>query len=719
MEEAAAHAVFGYYTAALVATACIAVTSSIQFILIGMRQQRDRLYLSYAFLCLCIAGLAFFNALLGLAQAQHRAVEMLRGMCGAAALSFPFFFTFVSGYTGRPLKRRTLGVITAVCLGFAVLNQLAPGTMFYAHISGIQAAELPWGEWVTKINGVPSPLGWTFHLLTYLAFAWALAMVAMQFRRGDRQPAMLLGLCLTIQFAALLWGDIAIDLMGMPYPYVDAFSFLPFVLLMGLSMASQLHQRTMQLEQTTRRLRAEANTREQAELSLRHLAYHDVLTGLPNRLRIVDLIAETATGARRTRSHCAAMVIDLDNFKTINDALGHHVGDRMLEAVADRLLAAVPAGAVLGRLGGDEFMVVVENLATDGEDAGLQAQQIAQDVRARLGAPMSVDSNVLSVGASVGVALYSGRDGDAPDVIRRADIALYRAKAAGRNTVRLFEPEMQSVADERLELERGLRAAVESLGSETSFQLHFQPQVDVSGRRLGAEALLRWRHPTMGEVAPSIFIEIAEETGLIHVLGEWVIAQACARIREWDAGRVDFGEHLAVNVSPWQLAHPDFVSRIENLVREAGVQPGRITLELTESALLQGFEAALQTMYALAGIGFRLALDDFGTGYSSLSYLSQLPLHELKIDRSFICGLRPEAPSPLASFIVDVGRRLGMTTIAEGVESENQRATLEALGCDGLQGYLICRPLPAGAFVAWLEQHEGARHVLRADERGG
>lgn len=718
MGETAAHAVFGYYTAALVATACIAVTSSIQFILIGMRQQRDRLYLSYAMLCLCIAGLAFFNALLGLAQNQQHAVEMLRAMCTFAALSFPFFFTFVGCYTGRPLRQRTLGIITAVCLGFALFNQISPGTMFYSHISGMQASELPWGEWVTRLNGIPSPLGWTFHLLTYLAFAWALAMVTMQFRRGDRMPAMLLGLCLSIQFAALLWGDIVIDLMGMPYPYVDAFSFLPFVLLMGLSMASQLHQRTMQLEQTTRRLRAEASTREEAELSLRHLAYHDALTGLPNRLRILDMIAESATGARRTRSHCAAMVIDLDNFKTINDALGHRVGDRMLEAVADRLLACAPPDAVLGRLGGDEFMVVVEHLPADVGAAATQAQQIAQDVRTRLTAPISIDSNVLSVGASVGVALFSGRNGDAPDVIRRADIALYRAKAAGRNAVRLFEPEMQSVADERLELERGLRAAVESLGSHTSFQLHFQPQLSVDGRLLGAEALLRWRHPTLGEVTPDVFIPIAEETGLIHALGAWVVGESCTRIREWDARRVDFGEHLAVNVSPWQLAHPDFVDRTEKLVREAGVQPGRITLELTESALLQGFEAALQTMYALAGIGFRLALDDFGTGYSSLSYLSQLPLHELKIDRSFVCGLRPEAPSPLASFIVDVGRRLGMTTIAEGVESESQRATLDALGCDGLQGYLVCPPLPADAFVAWLERRERTTTALRTEERG-
>ena len=709
MGEAAGHAIFGYYTAALVATACIAVTSSVQFVIIGLRQQRDRLYLSYAMLCLCIAGLAFFNALLGLSQNASHGVEMLRAMCTAAAVSFPFFFTFVGTYTGRPLRARPLLIITTVSAAFVAYNLVAPGTMLFSRVSGMQAGELPWGEWVSKLNGLPSPIGWTFHLLTYIAFSWALLMVVLQFRRGERVPAVLLGLCLLTQFSALLWGDIVIDLMGMPYPYVDAFSFLPFVLLMGLSMASQLHLRTMQLEQTTQHLRAEADTRQQAELSLRHLAYHDSLTGLPNRLRVLEMIAEAAASARHHRRACAALVIDLDNFKTINDALGHHVGDRMLEAVSDRLLAASPPDAALGRLGGDEFVVVLDALPDDPGTAASRALDIAQDVRARLAAPLAVDSRVLAIGASIGVTLFTGRDGAPQDVLRRADIALYRAKAAGRNAVRLFEPEMQDAADERLELERGLRAAVEHMGSESSFQLHFQPQLGMDGRLLGAEALLRWRHPTLGDVPPDVFVPIAEETGLIHALGAWVIRQACVRIREWDAHRVDYGEHLAVNVSPWQLSHPTFIDELERMVREAGVQPGRLTLELTESALLQGFESALQTMYALAGIGFRLALDDFGTGYSSLAYLSQLPLHELKIDRSFISGLRPESPSPLAGFIVDVGRRLGMTTIAEGVEGVEQRATLAALGCDGMQGYLLCPPLPLEDFVAWLQQHETAR----------
>lgn len=702
MGDTAAHAVFGYYTAALVATACIALTSSLQFVLIGLRPPRDRTYLAYAALCLCIAVLSFSNAALGLATEMASAIAAIRVMCVAAALYFPPFFVFISGYTGRRISRRTLTLVVVLALAFLVLNLIQPGTMLFSHISGLQAGELPWGEWVSKLNGVPSPAGWTFHILTYLAFSWALAMAVAQYGRGDRLPAALLGGCLLIQFAALLWGDLVIDVLGHPYPYLDAFSFLSFVLLMSLSMAGQLYQRTLQLERATQRLHDEAETRQQAELSLRHLAFHDALTGLPNRLRVLDQMAGMAMDACSRERCCAALVIDLDNFKTINDALGHHIGDRMLETVADRLVAVAPPASIVGRLGGDEFVVILDMLPAGAEDAVQQARQVAQNMTARLAAPISVDSRILAVGASIGIALFSSDDRDAADVIRRADIALYRAKAAGRNTIRMFEPEMQGAADARLELERGLRSALEKLANAPQFSLHFQPKRHVSGTLEGAEALLRWKHPTLGDVSPTEFIAIAEETGLIHPLGAWVIGEACARIRDWDARGVAFGGHLAVNVSAWQIAHPDFARHAESQVRAAGISPGRITLELTESALLQDFEAALETMRALAAAGFRLALDDFGTGYSSLSYLRRLPLHELKIDRSFISTLAPEANSPLAAFIVDIGKRLGMTTVAEGVETGSQRDMLVAMGCDVLQGYLICRPLPEAKFLAWL-----------------
>jgi EAL domain-containing protein (putative c-di-GMP-specific phosphodiesterase class I) len=269
---------------------------------------------------------------------------------------------------------------------------------------------------------------------------------------------------------------------------------------------------------------------------------------------------------------------------------------------------------------------------------------------------------------------------------------------------------MQHDADARLELERGLRTALE----RQEFSLCFQPQVSMRGKLVGAEALLRWNHPTLGEVSPATFIPIAEETGLIHALGAWVVAQVCRQIHDWRQLGVDFGGRLAVNVSPWQIAHPQFVQHLEAQVIDAGIEPSSLTLELTESALLNDFEAALDTLHQLSKIGFRLALDDFGTGYSSLAYLQQLPLDELKIDRTFINALQPSEADPLASFIVDVGRRLGMTTIAEGVETWQQKVMLETLGCDILQGYFICRPLTGTDFLCWLTAHAAIGDSMKA-----
>jgi diguanylate cyclase len=407
-------------------------------------------------------------------------------------------------------------------------------------------------------------------------------------------------------------------------------------------------------------------------------------------------------------------MIDLDNFKTINDALGHPIGDRMLEAIADRLLAAAPPDAMLARLGGDEFVLVLGPLAGAPAAVQAQAEQAAERMVARLAEPVTVDSRILAVGASVGVALFPAGEEGVADLLRRADIALYRAKAAGRNTVRLFLEPMQQEADTRLTLERGLRTALEQDRMPTQFALHFQPQVNRRGELLGAEALLRWQHPQLGELSPSVFIPLAEETGLIHALGTWVIGQACAHIRAWDRDGVAFGGRLAVNVSAWQLNHPHFAAQLEAQVRAAGIEPSRLTLELTESALLQDFDSALDTLNQLSETGFRLALDDFGTGYSSLSYLQRLPLDVLKVDRAFVSGLSPNAANPLASFIIDVAHRLGIAAVAEGVETVPQRLALERIGCDGLQGFLICRPVDEPGFRRWLAEHRQARTLPQA-----
>lgn len=703
MGDTAGQASFGYFTAALVAMACIALSSGVQFTVISLRRPRDAMHLSYALLCICIAVLALTDAWANTAATLPQAIAALRIMCIAAAAFFPAFVAFVGRYTGRPVRPSTLLLVSMVFAGFLGLNLWRPYTMLFDQLQGTAPKVLPWGEVLYGIDGTTSTWGWAFHLLTYVAFLWAMGMALRQYLHNERLRAVLLGSCLLIQFAALLWGDIVVDLLGRPYPYLDSFSFLPFVLLMGWSLANQLQVRTQQLERATHKLRAEAETRQLAELNLRQQAYHDTLTGLPNRLHLTDRLAGLLQEAKLTGHYGAVLLIDLDSFKTINDSLGHYVGDRMLEMVADRLVSAAPPGSAVGRLGGDEFGVVLTAQASDPGGAAKQAHQLAEDLLARLATPVTIKSCVLAVGASIGMATYPGEKGDVDELRRQCDIALYRAKASGRNAIRLFEPHMQQAADERLELERGLRTALEQQDMAGQFTLHFQPQLGIDGQLLGAEALLRWRHPLLGEITPDTLIPIAEETGLIHALGAWVIGETCARIQEWDRHGVDFGEHLSVNISAWQLAHPQFVEQIEAHVREAGIEPARLTLELTESALLHDFDAALETLNRLAQIGFRLSLDDFGTGYSSLSYLQRLPLNELKIDRAFISGLHPDIPSPLAGFIVDIGQRLGMTAIAEGVELEQQRIALQGLGCNGLQGYLICPPLDEHAFVQWLE----------------
>jgi diguanylate cyclase (GGDEF)-like protein len=704
MGDVTNHLGFGYFVAALLATASVALAAGIQFLVIGLRQRRDPTQLVFAVLCLCIATLAFANVMMDATHSLSTAILALRIMCAAAVLSFPALVLFVGCYTGRPISARMFGAVLVLSLWLFWLNLQSPYSMLDTDLREGLPVVLPWGESLYTLEGSPSAWSHVFHWLSYAIFLWALYRAARLFLEGQRLRGAMLGTCLLIQFLALLWGAIVVNRLGWPYPSLDAFAFLSFVLLMSLSLASQMHSHALQLERTAGELRAEADTRREAELDLRHAAYHDALTGLPNRLRAMYILADLLADAEQSGQHGAVLMIDLDNFKIINDSLGHHAGDRVLEAIADSLLAAAPGASTVARLGGDEFVVLLGTLDADADVAASRAMKVAEGMLERLAAPLMVDSRVLGVGASIGVAIFPGQSTGAADVIRCADIALYRAKSAGRNAARLFQPQMQRDADARMELERGLRTALE----RQEFSLRFQPQVDMDGKPVGAEALLRWNHPRLGDVPPATFIPVAEETGLIHALGAWVIAQVCKHIREWRRLGLDFGGRISVNVSPWQIAHPQFVQNIEAQVAGAGIEPCWLTLELTESALLNDFDAALRKLRELSAIGFRLALDDFGTGYSSLAYLQQLPLDELKIDRTFTNALHPTIDDPLAGFIVDVGRRLGLVTIAEGVETRQQKTMLEALGCNLMQGYFICLPLTADDFQRWLLRSAGS-----------
>jgi diguanylate cyclase (GGDEF)-like protein/PAS domain S-box-containing protein len=432
--------------------------------------------------------------------------------------------------------------------------------------------------------------------------------------------------------------------------------------------------------------------RRRNEARIIHMARHDGLTDLPNRTRLREIgaeLIEMPNAGMGTR--VAVLCLDLDRFKPVNDSFGHAVGDSLLRAVAERLRGHVRGHDVVARLGGDEFAVISRV-----EDAA-GAIGLAERLIAVVAAPYLLDGVTVEIGMSAGIALAEGSvPQDIERLLKEADMALYEAKAGGRGTVRLFEPQMDETLRERLDLERELREAL----AQNRFELHYQPLVDLSDNRItGMEALVRWRHPERGLVSPAVFIPLAEETGLIVSIGEWVLGQACRDAAAWPDGI-----SVAVNVSPLQLRHRSFVQSVLGALASSGVKASRLELEITESVLLDDTEMNLETLHTLRKLGVRISMDDFGTGYSSISYLRRFPFDKIKIDRSFVrdCAAQSEAGAIIRA-IVSLGASLGITTLVEGVETEPQLATIRAEGAQEVQGYLFSPPRPVHEIAALLE----------------
>jgi diguanylate cyclase (GGDEF)-like protein len=426
--------------------------------------------------------------------------------------------------------------------------------------------------------------------------------------------------------------------------------------------------------------------RRALEDELRHQAFHDSLTGLANRALFLDRLQHAMTRRRRFGHPLAILFVDLDDFKTVNDSLGHTEGDRLLVAVAERLQGVLRDSDTIARMGGDEFAVLVEDAVDN--DAPLD---VANRILEALQAPFAYGGRDLFVRASIGVAGWSSRDETAEDLIRNADMSMYTAKANGKNRIEAFEPRMHEAALARLALKGDLEHALE----RKEFFLQYQPIVRLSdGEVTGVEALLRWRHPQRGIVNPTDFVHVAEETGLIVPLGYWVLEQACRQALAWDAGEQTRNLTVAVNVSGRQVQQPGFVAEVRRTLEQTGVVPGRVTLEFTESVLMNDTEKTLTTLGALKRLGIRLAIDDFGTGYSSLSYLRRFPIDELKIDRSFITGMQT-GPAQLAVVrsIIKLGETLHLDTVAEGIELADQLDSLRALETSHGQGFLFSRPV--------------------------
>ncbi|MGD9508384.1 MAG: EAL domain-containing protein [Geminicoccaceae bacterium] len=442
--------------------------------------------------------------------------------------------------------------------------------------------------------------------------------------------------------------------------------------------------------------------RQQTEETLRSLAYHDPLTGLPNRLLFHDRLAQAIERAKRTRQLLTVMLIDLDRFKLINDSLGLVTGDQIIKGVADRLVGALRKSDTVARLGGDEFMVLL--LGTNGAEA---AARVAQKLIEVLQPPLQVDGRELTTSASMGIALFPHDGDDADTLIKNAANALSRAKEQGRNGYQFYTEDMNAKAFERLMLGSGLRTALE----QGELVLHYQPKVNLAdGAVTGVEALLRWHHPTLGLVSPAEFIPLAEETGVIVPIGAWVLRTACAQVRRWQMlghPRLE----LAVNISARQFQEKGFLPTVAAAVEESGISPELIELELTESVIMRDSPEVAQRLRELTALGIRLAVDDFGTGYSSLGYLRTFPIHALKIDRSFVRDIdRDPNSAALAEAIIAMAGSLRLKVVAEGVETSAQLTQLRRFGCQELQGYIFSKPLPPDELLALLE--EGRRLPL-------
>ncbi|MFN3437605.1 MAG: EAL domain-containing protein [Acidovorax sp.] len=446
--------------------------------------------------------------------------------------------------------------------------------------------------------------------------------------------------------------------------------------------------------------------RAQAAREIETLAFYDPLTHLPNRRLMMDRLQQAFATSARTGMQGALLCLDLDHFKNLNDTLGHDMGDVLLQQVAQRLSACVREGDTVARLGGDEFLVLLEDLGAWATDAAERSQDVGEKILAALNRPYQLASHHVHSTTSVGAVLFSGQSQTVEDLVKHADLAMYAAKTAGRNSIRFFDPKMQAAVTARAALENDLRTALD----QGQFTLHYQTQVGCGVRVVGAEVLIRWHHPTRGLVPPFEFIPLAEETGLILPIGLWVLQTACAQLKKWQDSPSTDHLQLAVNVSARQFRQADFMEQIVTVLRQTGARPDRLKLELTESLALDNVDDTIAKMNALRSLGLRFSMDDFGTGQSSLSYLTRLPLDQLKIDQSFVRNIGIQHTDALiVQTIIGMAHSLGIDVIAEGVETEEQRAFLERHGCSLWQGYLFSKPVPLESFEQLMVQLHAPR----------
>jgi diguanylate cyclase (GGDEF)-like protein/PAS domain S-box-containing protein len=454
--------------------------------------------------------------------------------------------------------------------------------------------------------------------------------------------------------------------------------------------------------------------RKQSEDRIHNLAFYDEITGLPNRRLLQDRLRQVVMHNERKRECGALLVVNLDNFKALNDSKGHERGDQLLQLAGKRIAECTRSCDTVARIGGDEFVVLLTDLNRTTDIALAQTKLVAQKILDKFNLNFQLTGYEYRCTAGIGITLIDADSSEGDDLIRQADIALHQAKSIGKNTIQFFDPKMQDSVNLRVQIEHELLTAVEA----DQFRLYYQVQLDNDGQSLGAEALIRWLHPERGLISPGLFIPIAESSGLIGKIGHWVLETACQQLQDWANDPATQHLMLAINVSAYQFGQHDFVEAVEDMLNRYRIDPTKLKLELTESVIVSDISEVIKKMHALKALGVRISLDDFGTGYSSLSYLKRLPIDQLKIDQSFVRDIVSDpSDAVMVKTIIEMAKNFGLNVIAEGVETQAQYDFLKTHGCVAYQGYLFGRPVPLESFMEALADVTHGERSLQMESR--
>ena len=667
---------------------------------VGFYRGRVPLYMAFTATCVFSAAMAISQASYYISDSVAGGLDALRWYSASSVAFLLSLFVFIGLYTEAPRMRRAYAAAAGLTAVLLAVCMIWPQEVRFASVTSFGWTYFSWGEALFHIEGRPSAFNLAVRLIATGFVLWALLRLLKQYRAGAQREALFLAVYLLLLFGTSVHGAL-IDWGMVTGFHSIAFALVGLALLMGINLFVNLAEQNDELMAAAAELRAENERRRAAEAQIRQRAYHDALTGLPNRLYIQEHLAGMLERGQ-AGSHGAVLLVNLDHFKMVNDALSHAVGDQLLIETGRRLAQVASGSAAVARMAGDEFMLVLERLFESPIEARSQVDDLADAVSRSLARPMQLGDQAFNVLASMGIANFAVGETSAGDILARADIALHQAKKRGGSTIQVFLPDFQHDAERRFQLIDGLRSAI----SGEELVLHFQPNVDTERHLVGAEALLRWRSASLGAIPPAAFIPLAEETGLIQALGEWSLRRGCERLAEWSRGDEAFQGTLAINVSPWQLARPDFVARLRRILSETRADARRLVLEITESAVLYDVHDAVAKLREVREGGTHVALDDFGTGFSSLSLIKDLPIDAIKIDQSFVRNLAAPANTHLVRVIVAIGHELSLEVVAEGVETSAEFDALKALGCERFQGYLFSRPLAEPAFLEWARAPE-------------